>query len=70
MFKSLILSLTNHYAMMAMNPSTVDHARYMVRQLRDEPTGLFKDLPNLVKQRIEEIKDEKEKQIQTPPNQG
>ena len=56
--------------MMAMNPSTVDHARYMVRQLRDEPTGLFKDLPNLVKQRIEEIKDEKEKQIQTPPNQG
>ena len=53
MFKSLILSLTDHYAMMAMNPSTVDHARYMVRQLRDEPTGLFKDLPNLVKQRIE-----------------
>lgn len=65
MFDDLIQRLTNHYAIMAINPATLEHARYMVRQLRDEPTGLFKDLPNLVKQRIEELKNEKEKQVQT-----
>ena len=54
---------------MAMNPSTVDHARYMVRQMRDDPSGLFKDLPQLVKQRIEELKSEKEKQIHSKANQ-
>jgi|APCry1669190119_1035276.scaffolds.fasta_scaffold05658_2 hypothetical protein len=65
MFDDLIQRLTDHYARMAMNPATVEHARYMVRQHRDEPTGMFKDLPNLVKQRIEELKNEKEKQVQT-----
>jgi len=70
MFTQVIQKSVDHYATMAMNPSTVDHARYMVRQMRDDPSGLFKDLPQLVKQRIEELKSEKEKQIQTQADQS
>ena len=64
-FKDLIEQLTEHYATLAMNPSTVEHARWMVRKLRDDESGLFKELPELVRQRIE-----KKKQIQTPASDG
>lgn len=46
---------------MAMNPATYDHAKHQVRFLRDEPTRMFVDLPELVKVKIEELKNEKEK---------
>lgn len=64
-YKDLIERLTEHYANMALIPGTLGHARYMVKQLKADQTGLFVDLPELVRQRIEE-----KKQIQTAPNQG
>ena len=64
-YKELLERLTEHYANMAMNPYTLDHARYRVRELKNDQTGLFKDLPELVRQRIEE-----KKQIQTASDQS
>lgn len=60
-YQELLEQLTEHYADMAMNPSTVEHARWMVRKLRDDPSELFVDLPELIKARIYE----KKKQVQT-----
>lgn len=57
-YQDLIEQLTEHYATMAMNQGSIDHARYMVKKLRDDESGLFKDLPVLVKQRIEQKKME------------
>ena len=65
MYEQLIQRLADHYATMAMSPSTIDHARHQVRLLREDDSGLFKNLPELVKERI----DEKKKQIQTQGHQ-
>ena len=65
MYEQLIQRLAEHYATMALNPASIDHARLQVRLLRADETGLFKDLPELVKERI----DEKKKQIQTQGHQ-
>jgi len=46
-----------HYAKMAMNPGAIDHARYMVKVLEKEPTGLWIGLGKLVATRIKEKKD-------------
>ena len=67
-YRDLIEQLTEHYATMAMNPGSIDHARYAVRKLRDDESGLFKDLPELVKQRIEEKKNAQTLEIQTTPD--
>jgi len=61
MYEQLIQRLADHYSTMALNPGTVDHARHRVRLLKDDKSGLFVDLPRLVKECI----DEKKKQIQT-----
>ena len=47
-----------NYAQQAMNPATLDHARYMVKQLMSESSGLFINLGNDVKAKIEELKNE------------
>ena len=59
MYEQLIQRLVEHYATMALNPATVEHARHQVRSLRDDNSGLFKDLPELVKAKIDELKKEK-----------
>ena len=59
MYEQLIQRLADHYATMAMSPATIDHARHQVRLLRADDSGLFVDLPRLVKERI----DEKKKQV-------
>ena len=64
-YQDLIEQLTEHYATMALNPGSIDHARYAVRKLRDDESGLFKDLPELVKQRIEEKQNAEKIKIQT-----
>ena len=46
-----------HYAKMAMNPGAIDHARFMVKVLEKEPTGLWIGLGKLVAARIKEKKD-------------
>ena len=65
MYEQLIQRLAEHYATMALNPASIDHARHQVRLLRADDSGLFVDLPELVKERI----DEKKKQIQTQRHQ-
>ena len=65
MYEQLIQRLAEHYATMALNPASIDHARHQVRLLRADDSGLFVDLPELVKERI----DEKKKQIQTQGDQ-
>ena len=64
-YRDLIEQLTEHYATMAMNPGSIEHARWAVKKLRDDESGLFKDLPELVKQRIEEKQNAEKIKIQT-----
>lgn len=46
--------LANHYALMAMNKGSIDHARHMTRMLKwDFPT-----LGILIAQRLKELRDE------------
>ena len=65
MYEQLIQRLAEHYATMALNPASIDHARHQVRLLKADDSGLFVNLPELVKERI----DEKKKQIQTQGHQ-
>jgi len=58
MYEQLIQRLADHYATMAMNPGSIDHARHQVRLLREDDSGLFKNLPELVKVKIDESKKE------------
>lgn len=67
-YRDLIEQLTEHYATMAMNPGSIDQARYSVRKLKNDESGLFKDLPELVKQRIEEKKNAQTLEVQTTPD--
>jgi hypothetical protein len=45
--------LVQHYALMAMNKGTIDHARYMTRQLEKEWAGLG----ILIAKRIKELQN-------------
>jgi hypothetical protein len=50
-------TIVDHYAIMAMNPASIDHARYRVREMEANELGLWIGLGKLVAQRIKEIKD-------------
>jgi hypothetical protein len=45
--------LTNHYALIAMNPQTIEVARYRTKELKAD----FPTLPTLIAQRIKELKN-------------
>ena len=45
--------LTNHYALIAMNPATIEVARYRTKELKKE----FPTLGILIAQRIKELKN-------------
>ena len=47
----------DHYAKMALNPASIDHARYRVKEMEKDETGLWVGLGKLVAQRIKEMKD-------------
>ncbi len=65
MFSELRQRLVEHYASLAMNPATVDHARFIVRQMQSDESGLWSGIGLQIKERI----DEKKKQIQTQGHQ-
>jgi hypothetical protein len=46
--------LANHYALMAMNPATIDHARHMSKQLISD----FPTLNILIVKRLKELRNE------------
>jgi hypothetical protein len=52
--ETLLEYLTNHYALMAMNPQTIEVARHRTKELKKD----FPILGILVAQRIKELKDE------------
>ena len=47
--------LVNHYALMAMNPATIDHARHMTKLLKSD----FPTLNTLIVQKMKELRNEK-----------
>ena len=68
-YQDLIEQTIEHISTMAMNPATLDHARWRVRQLRDDKSGLFENIVDLVSKRIEEKKNvEKKMQAQSLVN--
>ena len=48
--------LANHYALLAMNPATIDHARHMSKLLMSD----FPTLNILIIQRLKELRNESE----------
>jgi hypothetical protein len=46
--------LANHYALMAMNPATIDHARHMTRLLKSD----FPTLHILISQKLKELRND------------
>ena len=47
--------LANHYALMAMNPATIDHARYMSKALKSD----FPTLATLIVEKLRELRNER-----------
>jgi hypothetical protein len=45
--------LTQHYALMAMNPKTIEQSRWRAKELKAD----FPTLPTLIAQRIKELKN-------------
>jgi hypothetical protein len=54
-YASMREHLVQHYALMAMNKGSIDHARYMTRQLENEWVGLGISIAKQIK----EFKNEK-----------
>jgi hypothetical protein len=46
--------LANHYALMAMNPATIDHARHMSKELKSD----FPTLGILIVKRLKELRND------------
>jgi hypothetical protein len=54
---SSLETLTNHYAHLAMTKGWLDYTRHRVKELRDS-NDMWKNLPRLVKERIEQLKNQ------------
>jgi len=50
-------TIADHYARMAMNPATIDHARYRVREMESDQLGCWVGLGKMVAARLKELKD-------------
>lgn len=51
--ETFLAYLINHYALMAMNPATIEQSRWRAKELKKD----FPTLPTLIAQRIKELKD-------------
>ena len=49
--------IIDHYARMALEEGSVDHARHQVKEMEKDPTGLFIGLGKGVAQRMKEINE-------------
>ena len=49
--------LIEHYAKMALNPATLDHARLRVKELEKDSTGLWTGIGKEIALRIKELKE-------------
>jgi len=50
-------TLTSHYSNLAMTKGWLDYTRHRVKELQDSDE-MWKDLPRLVKERIEQLKNQ------------
>ena len=50
--------LIEHYAKMALNPATLDHARLRAKELEKDSSGLWIGIGKEIAQRIKELKNE------------
>ena len=50
-------TIADHYARMAMNPATIDHARYRVREMEADELGCWVGLGKMVAARLKGLKD-------------
>ena len=57
--------LVDHYAQMALNPATLDQARWRTKELEADSSGLWIGIGKEIAAKLKELKNEKEKQIQT-----
>ena len=57
-FEQMSKDTIDHYAKLAMNPGWVDYTRHRVKEMVADKSGLWKDLPMQIKQRIDELKNE------------
>jgi len=53
-----VICVTEHYAKMAMNQGSIDHARLRVKELEQDETGMWVGLGKAVAQRLKELRDE------------
>ena len=51
--------VVDHYALMATNPATLEHARSRIRELEKDSVGLWIGIANEVAAKIKELKEEK-----------
>jgi len=50
--------IIDHYARMALEEGSVDHARHQVKEMEKDPTGLFTGLGKAIAARIKELENE------------
>jgi len=50
--------LIEHYAKMALNPATLDHARFRTKELEKDSSGLWIGIGKEIALRIKELKNE------------
>jgi hypothetical protein len=60
MFKKTRQYLVEHYAKMALNPATLDHARLRVKELEKDSTGLWIGIGKEIAVKIKELKGKHE----------
>jgi len=60
MFKKTRQDLVEHYAKMALNPATLDHARLRVKELEKDSTGLWIGIGKEIAMKINKLKGKHE----------
>ena len=60
MFKKTRQDLVEHYAKMALNPATLDHARLRAKELEKDSTGLWIGIGKEIAVKIKELKGKHE----------
>jgi len=50
-----MLDPVEHYARLALKPGWIDYVRQRVKELENDPTGMFKGLGIAIKQRMDEL---------------
>ena len=70
MFKKSRQDLVRHYAVMAMNPSTLGQARWRTRELEADSSGLWIGIGKEIAAKLEELKNEEaKKEVRTQTDQ-